>query len=150
MKTPNYSFSKSNAFYGLGVFLLLLTSLSCNQTEKTPNEEANLAEDHIELSEIQFEAVQLQTGGFMEDIFNESVHSNGYFEVPPENKVVISSYFGGRVKELKLLPGNKVTKNQDLFTLENPEFIKLQEEYLSAKGQIKNLKAEFDRQADLL
>ena len=70
MKTPNYSFSKSNAFYGLGVFLLLLTSLSCNQTEKTPNEEANLAEDHIELSEIQFEAVQLQTGGFMEDIFN--------------------------------------------------------------------------------
>lgn len=150
MKTPNYSFSKSNAFYGLGVFLLLLTSLSCNQTEKTPNEEANLAEDHIELSEIQFEAVQLQTGGFMEDIFNESVHSNGYFEVPPENKVVISSYFGGRVKELKLLPGNKVIKNQDLFTLENPEFIKLQEEYLSAKGQIKNLKAEFDRQADLL
>ena len=109
-----------------------------------------MAEDHIELSEIQFEAVQLQTGGFMEDIFNESVHSNGYFEVPPENKVVISSYFGGRVKELKLLPGNKVTKNQDLFTLENPEFIKLQEEYLSAKGQIKNLKAEFDRQADLL
>lgn len=150
MKTPIYSFSKSNAFYGLGVFLLLLTSLSCNQTEKTTNEEANLAEDHIELSEIQFEAAQLQTGGFMEDIFNESVNSNGYFEVPPENKVVISSYFGGRVKELKLLPGNKVTKNQDLFTLENPEFIKLQEEYLSAKGQIKNLKAEFDRQADLL
>jgi cobalt-zinc-cadmium efflux system membrane fusion protein len=61
----------------------------------------------------------------------------------------ISAYFGGYVSEISLVEGQPVRRGQTLFYLENPEFIRLQQDYLETTSQLAYLKAEFDRQKTL-
>lgn len=133
-----------------GAFLLLLIFLGCQNSVGTENKnKVPVAEELITLSQQQFDHGNLTLGTLSKSIFYNAVRSNGHFEILPENKVIVSSFFGGRVKNLKLIPGSPVIKGQHLFQIENPEFIKLQETYLTAKGQIKNLQANFERQKSL-
>jgi cobalt-zinc-cadmium efflux system membrane fusion protein len=60
--------------------------------------------------------------------------------------VVISAVYGGFVKKISLLEGDPVQKGQVVITLENPEFLKLQQEYLEIREQLPYLKSEFERQ----
>jgi cobalt-zinc-cadmium efflux system membrane fusion protein len=103
----------------------------------------------IELSRSQFEAAGMHLGQIEEHTFYEEVETNGSLDVPPEKKVAVSSYFGGIVKGLKLLPGDRVTKGQVLFILENPEYVQLQQDYLEAKGQLAYLESDYQRQKNL-
>jgi cobalt-zinc-cadmium efflux system membrane fusion protein len=47
------------------------------------------------------------------------------------------------------MQGQKVSKGQLLFTLENPEYIIVQQEYLETQNQLNYLKTDYERQADL-
>jgi cobalt-zinc-cadmium efflux system membrane fusion protein len=53
------------------------------------------------------------------------------------------------VKNVHLVPGQYVRKGQVLFSLENPAFIKMQEEYLEASEKLNYLQADFERQQTL-
>jgi membrane fusion protein, heavy metal efflux system len=55
----------------------------------------------------------------------------------------------GYVKRNPLLVGDAVKKGQALITLENPEYIEIQQEYLEVAEQLKFLKADFERQETL-
>ena len=48
------------------------------------------------------------------------------------------------------MEGDIVKKGQALVTIENPEFITMQQEYMEVKEQLNYLKAEFDRQKTML
>ena len=56
---------------------------------------------------------------------------------------------GGTVKKANLLSGMAVQKGQVLITLENPEFIDLQQAYLDSHAQLEYLEAEYKRQLAL-
>ncbi|UCS92087.1 efflux RND transporter periplasmic adaptor subunit [Echinicola marina] len=133
-----------------GAFLMA----ACGNADKVGLEEEGaelgLQSNELLLTEAQLKANDFEISGFVEKPFYQTVKANGMLDVPPENKVVVSAYFGGFVKELKLLPGQKVQKGQVLFSLENPEFIALQQEYLETKSQIAYLKADFERQIELV
>lgn len=79
----------------------------------------------------------------------QSISVTGYIDVPPENRVSISPYFGGYAKKIRVLPGQSVKKGEMLFTLENPEYLKVQQDYLESKEQLDYLKANYDRQKQL-
>ena len=53
------------------------------------------------------------------------------------------------MKNTSLLPGQYVSKNAVIATLENPEFITLQQTYLDSHAQTEYLQAEFERQKNL-
>ena len=53
------------------------------------------------------------------------------------------------MKNTSLLPGQYVSKNTVIATLENPEFITLQQTYLDSHAQTEYLQAEFERQKNL-
>ncbi|SFT02345.1 membrane fusion protein, cobalt-zinc-cadmium efflux system [Zhouia amylolytica] len=106
--------------------------------------------DHIVITENQFKAAQMQVGTIKPTAFDQTVKANGVFTVPPERKASVSPYFSGYVKELSLLPGDQVRKGQVLFTLENPDYIRVQQRYLEAKGQLRYLDAEYKRQQELM
>ena len=150
MKIPTYKMFRHYSILALEMFILSLIVISCGNSKINEIQQTNESKETIKLNKKQFKAVKLNLGNWTERVFYNSIPVNGHFEVPPENKIIISSHFGGRVKEFKLLIGSKVRKNQDLFILENPEFLKLQEAFLNAKGQIKYLKANLDRQKALL
>ena len=56
---------------------------------------------------------------------------------------------GGIVKKASLLPGQWVAANSVIATLENPEFITLQQTYLDSHAQTEYLLAEYERQKNL-
>ena len=97
----------------------------------------------------QFSASGMKMGTLSKRNFSQSVKSNGMIEVPPENKASVSTYFGGYVKDITLLPGDKVKKGQVLFTLENPDYIEVQRDFLEAKSRLGYLRSDYERQKSL-
>ena len=78
-----------------------------------------------------------------------TIYANGTIEVPPQNKTVISVQFGGFVKSLDVLDGMTVRKGQRLLTIEHPDLIQLQQDYLEVIGQMEYLRSEMERQKTL-
>lgn len=74
------------------------------------------------------------------------VSFNGTLVIPPQNYATVTLTMGGTIKNTFLLPGAYVTKGTVLATLENPEFITLQQEYLDSRAQLEYLEAEYNRQ----
>ncbi|WP_225444089.1 efflux RND transporter periplasmic adaptor subunit [Echinicola arenosa] len=133
--------------------LSCLVVLACDSKKQeltdSNNEELAVNGNIIQLSSQQYSSGNFETGAMEQVDFHEAVNVNGMLDVPPENKVAISAYFGGYIKELSLLPGQKVNKGQVLLVLENPDYLQVQQDFLEVKGQIKYLEADYKRQAEL-
>ncbi|MCF6307053.1 MAG: efflux RND transporter periplasmic adaptor subunit [Flavobacteriaceae bacterium] len=122
---------------------------SCGNSEKTTESEVTenqTEETGIILSKQQFEQNNMRLEPLQERPFSVVVQASGMIDVPPENKAIVNAIMGGYVKTTPLLVGDKVRKGQVLITLENPEFVTLQQEYLEINEQLNFLKSEFDRQ----
>jgi cobalt-zinc-cadmium efflux system membrane fusion protein len=131
-------------------FLAALTLAACNSSNKEiATEEAHSDEqtsEIIHLSKAQFETARMETGQLAEKPFAEAVQTSGIIDVPPQSRAVISAFMGGYIKNTPLLVGDRVSKGQRLVTLENPEFITLQQNYLEIAEQLAYLKSEYERQ----
>jgi len=127
---------------------------SCSNKTDLPAGEADTpqvtADGIYELNKNQFESSGMKLGGLEMKTFHEVVKANGMFDVPPGNQASVSTYFGGSVIEISLLPGERVRKGQVLFVLENPAFVEMQQEFLEAKGQLAYLKSDYERQKNLV
>jgi|TARA_R110000823_G_scaffold243818_3_gene368129 cobalt-zinc-cadmium efflux system membrane fusion protein len=130
------------------LLLLALVLTACNNSEK----ESPLLtspegrDDIVNLTKAQFENAKMEIGQLTEKPFAETVQTSGMIDVPPQSRAVISAFAGGYIKNTPLLVGNKVSKGQRLVTLENPEFITMQQNYLETAEQLSYLKSEYERQ----
>lgn len=77
------------------------------------------------------------------------VSFNGRIVLPPQRQATVALTMGGVVKNSSLLPGQYIAKNSLIATLENPEFITLQQTYLDSHAQTEYLLAEYERQKAL-
>lgn len=127
----------------------ILTSCGSDNESKNQAVEQKENSNLIVLSSKQFELGEMKTGGFTKQAFHSLVKANGILDVPPENKSTVSAYFGGYVKNISLLQGQKIIKGQTLFTLESPDYIQVQQDFLEAKSQLNYLKSDYERQKDL-
>ncbi|GEO20850.1 efflux RND transporter periplasmic adaptor subunit [Cyclobacterium qasimii] len=134
-------------------FASLLFFASCSSksgiSEENTTATGTLLEGDYVITTSQFKSSAMELGKLEMASFHQVVKAIGKFDVPPENNAAVSSYFGGTVKDIRLLPGEKVKKGQKLFTLENPDFVQLQQDYLEAKGQLTYLKSDYERQKNL-
>ncbi len=133
----------------------LISGLSnCGNSEKKSAEaieyEMDASNGLIQLTREQFENSGMALGSLEEKPFPITVKANGMIDVPPENRAVVNATMGGYIKRTPLLIGDIVKKGQLLVTLENPEFVTLQQEYMEVKQQLTYLKSEFDRQKTLM
>lgn len=146
----------ANSIYLKSFLLVVIMALaSCNSKEKTEvaNAEATTEienTDVVSISENQFKSGDMQLGKITTQPFNTVVKANGMFAVPPENQADVSAYFAGYVKNISLLPGDAVKKGQTLFTIENPEYVQAQQDFLEAKGRLNYLKSDYERQKELM
>ena len=60
-----------------------------------------------------------------------TIKANGNLKVPNNNKGNATSLYGGVIKSLNVQIGSYVRKGQVIATIANPQFIQLQEEYLT-------------------
>lgn len=137
---------------GIGMIAFLASGCGSESGQEAAggDNEPRPASNEVRLTAQQMASNGFKEGGFTLRQFHHSIKANGMLDVPPENSVAISAYFGGYVKELKLLPGQSVQKGQELLVLENPEFIQLQQDYLEAQGQLRYLQSDYERQSALV
>lgn len=135
--------------------LFVLTMASCNPKEKTETANADATigikgQDAISITENQFKSGGMEVGNMSMQEFNTVVKANGMFAVPPQNQADVSAYFAGYVKDISLLPGDRVKKGQVLFTIENPDYVQVQQDFLEAKGRLSYLQSDYERQKELM
>ena len=130
------------------VFLLLITACG-NKNNENSTSEAETESNAIVVTQDQFSANNFAIGGLEERSFPDVVETSGMIDVPPENRASVMAFMGGFVKKTPLLIGDKVKKGQLLVTLENQEFVQMQQEYLQVYNQLGFLKAEFERNQTL-
>lgn len=104
---------------------------------------------NLELSPEQIKAVGIETGPLEQKNLHAVVKASGQLAVPPQNKADVNVLIGGIVRSIQVLEGQTVKKGQVLATLENTEFIKLQQEYLTGKNQFSYTREELARQKEL-
>lgn len=133
------------------VAMLALASCSSNPEPLVIEESDGDTENQnpYSLTPTQFTSSKMKLGKLEMREFHEVVKANGIFDVPPQNHVSISAYFEGYVKQLQLLPGERVSKGQVLFVLENPGYVQVQQDFLEAQGQLTYLKSDYERQKSL-
>src|SRR5690554_534952 len=134
------------------LLLLALVLASCNNSEKesshlTSSEEKD---EMIHLSKAQFENAKMEIGQLTEKPFAQTVQTSGVIDVPPQSRAVVSAFAGGYVKNTPLLVGSKVSKGQRLVTIQNPEFITMQQTYMETVAQLSYLNSEYERQRTML
>ncbi len=151
----NCNIGKSVKKYASGLLVLatILSLSSCTSQPEPPAGDVviaeNQAEGTLELSQAQFESSEMELGQVEMRTFHNVVKAKGMIDVPPENRAEVGAYFGGTVKELRLLTGQQVKKGEVLFILENPDFVQIQQDYLEAKGQLTYLESDYERQKNL-
>lgn len=128
--------------------LVLLALFGCREAQQNPSEQSEPTgqEGLISIADQQFEANGMALGKPERKSFPQTLEVSGTIDVPPENRAVVSALSGGFVKSISLLVGDQVRQGQRIVSLESPDFLKLQQQYLEAREQLPYLQAEYERQ----
>lgn len=138
--------------------LVALLAAGCgrNASESAPGKEAEPEEAHghenpstISLNAEQMKSIGLELGPIEQKQLTASLKANGILKVPNQNKATATLLYGGVVQTILVQPGNTVSKGQVLATVANPEFVRLQEDYLNTASQVTLAELEYERQKEL-
>jgi len=130
--------------------IALMSTMACNPNDHETIEilsDSNAEEVYI--TSEQFESSDMKLGNLEEKVFSTTIQANGMIDVPPENKANVSTYYGGFVARIKLLPGQRISKGEVMFTLTNPEYVQMQQDFLEIQSKLSYLKEDYERQQTL-
>ncbi|PTT42224.1 efflux RND transporter periplasmic adaptor subunit [Chryseobacterium sp. HMWF028] len=124
--------------------------------EKAPEKTEQKEQAHEEapqtiasLTEEQMKSVGVALGTVEMKELTSTIKANGLLSVPNSNKATITSLYGGIIKTINIQVGSIVKKGQVIATIANPEYIQLQEDYLTTNSKITYAEQEYRRQREL-
>lgn len=126
--------------------VLLFTLAACSDTKQASSagESATVADTVVIADSVQqVDAITAATSKA------NQVSFNGTIVLSPQRQATVALTMGGVVRNTTLLPGQSVSKGAVLATLENPDFITLQQTYLDSHAQAEYLSTEYERQQTL-
>ncbi|WP_313385739.1 efflux RND transporter periplasmic adaptor subunit [Chishuiella sp.] len=138
------------------ITLLLFTN--CRQKEvKEVEPKIEVKKDNHEeetitittLTEEQMKAVGVTLGTIENRDLMATIKANGNLRVPNNSKASVTSIYGGVIKSLPVEIGDYIKKGQIVATISNPEFIQIQEQYLTVSSKITYAEQEYNRQTEL-
>ncbi len=134
---------------GIIIITILLFS-SCSGTKMKDEKQVYVLNNHsVVLTDAQIKSANIITGKIEKRSICSTIKLNGKIDVPPQNLVSVSMPLGGYLKSTNLLPGMHIKKGEVIATLEDQQYIQLQQEYLSAKAKLTFLEGEYNRQKEL-
>lgn len=146
-----------NIFKISAILLFLAVLGSCQNNTAKQDEHSEMESEHNEesshivvLQQKQLEVMNIELGTAKQINLGDALKVNGQLELPPQNRASVSAIVGGRVQSIAVMEGDFVKKGQVLAQLNNPEFITIQREYLSAKNNISFLEKDYQRKKELL
>lgn len=133
-----------------GVLHFVACSSSSNQAEEDhndSNETHEVAVAHI--TQEQLTAAGITLGHVEQKELSATIRANGSLKVPKTHKGFVTTLYGGTIRQIHTLPGQYVRKGQVIATLANPQFVQLQEEYLTTRSRMLYAQQEVARQEAL-
>jgi len=119
-------------------------------TEETKTDTTTKKEEGIAVvTAEQMKAVGIEIGAIEQKNLTSVAKASGQLTVPPQNKAVVNALVGGVIRNINVAEGQVVKKGQVVVTIENPDFIKLQQDYLTSKDNTVYLAQEYERQKTL-
>lgn len=153
MKLPIYLFA---LLLTLGLTFSSCTNDHANGNESKSNEisEAGGEDEHAEEESVHLTALQVETAGIefgtLQSLpLSETIKTNGFLELPPQNQAKISAVLGGIVKNIYVREGDTVDEGDVLADLVNPLFSEMQAEYRKTARQIGYLEVDYRRKERL-
>ena len=132
----------------ISIVFAILSSCGSKQAKTEAPEEAP-SETTVELTEAQLKNSEITTGKIEQRNISSLLKVNGKIEVPPQNMVSVSVPMGGYLRSTKLLAGMHISKGEVIATMEDQQYIQLQQDYLTAKAHFTSIEAEYNRQKEL-
>ncbi|MDP1622201.1 MAG: efflux RND transporter periplasmic adaptor subunit [Bacteroidales bacterium] len=108
-----------------------------------------LPDDIVELNAEQIKVAGIEMGKVQMRQVSGVIKANGIVSTIPQNTASVSVPLGGFVKSSNLLPGIAVIKGQTLATIENMEFVELQQNYFEIRSKYEFAYAEYKRHTEL-
>jgi membrane fusion protein, heavy metal efflux system len=136
----------------LSAIVTLIVLSACGSKEETQKEEVTSktnTKEIVSLTVAQAKNAAITFCKLEEKEVSSILKLNGKIDVPPQNLISVSIPMGGYLKSTDLLPGAVVKKGQVIATLEDQQYIKLQQDYLISKVKLKTVEGEYLRQKEL-
>jgi len=128
---------------------VLFTQCKKEQTTDEPTQVVEENNTTVHLTDAQMKNTSLEIGSLSERQIATTLKLNGKIDVPPQNLISVTNPLGGYLKNTKLLPGMHIKKGELIATMEDPQYIQLQQNYLIAKDKYEFAKLDYNRQKDL-
>jgi cobalt-zinc-cadmium efflux system membrane fusion protein len=137
---------------------LLMVACSNKDSEKAESLEVSTIKEELPIANgikqitftrDQYNLAEIGTGEIEMRNLSNIIKLNGLIDVEPESMASVSAPLGGYLKSAGRLPGEEIKKGQVLATIENPEFIQIQQGYLESLNRLQFLEEEFNRQKKL-
>lgn len=129
--------------------MLALVAASCSNSSSSSTESAGAPDTVAQASGDSAQMTRVDGMSGATNVSNPPSF-NGIIVMPPQSHVTVTLSMGGSVQEIRVLPGQHVSKGEVILTLANPAFIELQQSYLDAAAQTEYLKKEYERQQKLV
>lgn len=129
------------------IFFVFLSG--CNQKNSDTESPVEMNTNTVTLNTEQINLARIELCKIETKPISKILKLNGKIDVPPQNLVSVSTPFGGFLKSTQLLPGMYVKKGEVIATMEDQQFIQLQQDFLMAKSKLTYAENEFERQKEL-
>ena len=133
------------------IFLVFILFAACGskQNEDAKLEYVSIKGQLVSLTDAQFKNSSIVVSKMEQHSISSIIKVNGKIDVPPQNMVSVSMPLGGYLKTTKLLPGMHIAKGEVIATMEDLQYIQLQQEYLTTKSKLLFAETELARQKEL-
>lgn len=128
---------------------IAIISWSCNVPSENPQENSVNTNEVIHLTDVQVNQLKIRVDSLRLGNFTQSISVKGKLELPPQNIISLSVPLGGYIQKIYPIQGQRISKGEPLIVLQDPVYIQLQQEYLSAQARLAFLSKDFERQKSL-
>ncbi|WP_293930918.1 efflux RND transporter periplasmic adaptor subunit [Sphingobacterium sp. UBA6645] len=143
-------FIESNYKALLMFFFVIMVSCNEQDNQQQQTIQQNPGDENVvKLTDAQLKNAPIETMTLSNQSISQILRLNGKIDVPPQNIQSVSAALGGYLKSTNLIAGMPVSKGEVIAIIENPEFIKLQQDYLTAKSKYQFAELDFNRQKTL-
>ncbi|HTF18920.1 MAG TPA: efflux RND transporter periplasmic adaptor subunit [Chryseolinea sp.] len=144
------STNKSRFLATIGIVSIFFASCTSKESSGSAEDEHHSEDENtVEFTSAQYQTAGIELGKVENRQISGTIKVNGVLDVPPQQQVSISVPIGGFLKATSLLQGSSVRKGQVIATVENLDFLQIQQDYLEAKNQLEFASADYTRQQDL-
>ena len=123
--------------------------IGCNSKKEEQPSETTANTNLVSITDAQLKNATIETGQLEKKSISSILKVTGKIDVPPQNMVSVSMPLGGYLTSTKLLPGLHIVKGEVIATMEDQQYVQLQQDYLTTKSKLYFAEKEYQRQKEL-